>query len=92
MNMIFVLTSNNELINLSNPDKIFLKGNKITASYPDGDLTLEIFGVDEKYVAEDVFNQLIFAIDGSSGNKVINLADISKRAKYEYRTGKRYTE
>ena len=92
MNIIFVLTSRKELINLSISDRIFLKGNKITASYSDDERTLEIFGVDEKYVAEDVFNQLIFAIDGSSGNKVINLADISKRAKYEYRTGKRYTE
>ena len=92
MNIIYVLTSSRELINLSIPDKIFLKGNRITASYSDGELTLESFTPDEKYVAEDVFNQLIFAIDGSSGNKVINLADISKRAKYEYRTGKRYTE
>ena len=55
-------------------------------------ITLETFGADELYVARDVFDQLTFSMDGSPENKIINLVDISKRAKYEFQTGKQYKE
>ncbi len=100
----FILTTKAGLINANKTARIYLQEVKgtysaIMASFglyedngKDMKITLEPFGADELYVARDVFDQLTFSMDGASNNKIINLAEISKRAKYEYQTGKQYTE
>lgn len=100
----FVLTTKAGLINVNQTARIYLRSGEniypaIIASFglyeedgKDKKITLETFEMDELYVARDVFDQLTFSMDGASDNKIINLADISKRAKYEYQTGKQYTE
>lgn len=99
----FILTTKSGLVNADRLMRIYLKAEK--GGYPsimascgmyeddgkDKEITLEVFGTDELCVARDVFDQLTFSMDGASEKKIINLADISKRAKYEYQTGKQYT-
>ena len=98
----FVLTTKEELINTDRVHRIYMEQGfnrvSITASfgkYEDGDemkIELDVFKGDEINVAKDVYYQLIFAIDGAPNDKkIINLAEMSKRAKYEYHTGMKYT-
>ena len=100
----FILSAKSGLVNTDRMTRIYLKAEKggcpsIIAScgmYEDDGrekmIILEIFDVDELNVARDVFEQLTFSMGGEQNSKIINLADISKRAKYEYQTGKQYTD
>ena len=100
--MLWILTRKNEVINISKTTRIniteyfdneqYSAEIHIEAHFGDETIVLDSFSPDADLVAEDVFSQLLFAIDGASENKVINLADISKRAMYEFQTGKEYKE
>ena len=104
----FIFTSNNMLMQTDRVMLMYINENYIGSEGKDGIsievcigpdrkdqnniIVLEEFESDEKFVAEDAFCQLSYRIDKAPNNTVINLADIVKRAKYEYRTGMQYKE